>query len=80
MGCVLDVSQEMFNSDLLGFGGSDGGWDVDELAVDVAFGVGFLLGEIGLGGKRDLLLVLDSYNDKYWVGVVSTKDFVDLNV
>ena len=80
MGGILDVSQEMFDTNLLSLCGSDSTWDMHELAIECSFGVGFLLSEIGLSGERNLLLVLNSDNDENRVGVVSTENFVDLDV
>ena len=80
MGGIFDVSQEMLDSHLLSLCGSDGTWYMNELAIECSFGVGFLLSEIGLSGERNLLLVLNSDNDENRVGVVSTENFVDLDV
>jgi hypothetical protein len=80
LGGILDVSQEMLDTNLLGLCGSDGTWDMHELAIECSFGVSFFLSEIGLSGERNLLLVLNSDNDENRVGVVSTENFVDLDV
>lgn len=48
LGGIFDVSEQVLDSNLFGFGSSDGAWDVDKLPVDVTFGIGFLLGEVCL--------------------------------
>ena len=80
LGRILDVSEEMLDSNLLGLGSSNRAWDMHELPIDVALGIGFLLCEIGLSGQGDLLLVLNSDNDEDWVGIVASQDFIDLDV
>ena len=80
LGGILDVSKEMFNTNFFGLCSSYSAWDMNELAIECSFSVGFLLGEIGFGGQRNLLLVLNSDNDEDRVRVVSTENFVDLDV
>ena len=41
--CVLDVSQQMLDTNLLSFGSSNGGWHIGELAIDLAVGICLLL-------------------------------------
>eukprot|EP00356_Strombidium_inclinatum_P013392 CAMPEP_0170481782 /NCGR_PEP_ID=MMETSP0208-20121228/2094_1 /TAXON_ID=197538 /ORGANISM="Strombidium inclinatum, Strain S3" /LENGTH=222 /DNA_ID=CAMNT_0010754547 /DNA_START=210 /DNA_END=879 /DNA_ORIENTATION=+ len=80
LGSVLDVSQKVLHSDLFGLRRRNGGGRMNELAVDIAVIVGFLLGEVGLGGQANVLLVLHADHDEAGVGVVVADDLINFYV
>jgi hypothetical protein len=80
LGGVFDVSKEMLNSHLFGFGGTNCGWHMNELSADVALGISFFLSEVCFSGQADLLLVLDSDHNEDWVRVISPENLINLDV
>jgi hypothetical protein len=80
LGSVFDVSKEMLDTHLFGFGGTYCGWHMNELSTDVALGISFFLSEVCFSRQADLLLILDSDNNEDWVRIVSPEDLINLNI
>lgn len=79
-GHILDVSQEMLNADLLGFGGVNGRWDMNEVLNKSAILINFLNRAIGLGRDRDFILFLNLGHNVDGVCVVKLELLIDLNI
>lgn len=80
MRSVLDVSQQMLNSDFLGFRCTDRARDVHKVAFDVAILIDLLLSEEATCGQANLLVLLYITNYKTRVLVVPAHNVVKLDV
>ena len=70
----------MFYSDLFSLSRANARRHMDEVACDVTIVIDFLLGEKALSWQPDLLIFLHIAHHKARVSVVSTNDFVELDV
>ena len=79
-GHILDVSQQMLNSDLLSLSRLNGRRDMNEILDQLAFFVDFLDTAVGLCGDGQLVGLLDLGHNKDRVRVIASVLFVDLDV
>lgn len=77
---ILDISQKMFNANFFSFSCANRTGNMNELSVHVSFIVNFLLSEIGFSWQTDALALLHIADNKHRVCIVSSNDFIDVNV
>lgn len=80
MRCVLDVSQQMLNSDFFGLRRANRAGYVHKVALDVAILVDFLLREEAACGQANLLVLLHIANYKARILMVAAHNVVELDV
>lgn len=70
----------MFYCNLLSISCTDAWRNMNELTSDVTFFTNLLLCEECFSWEADLLLLLNVANNKNWVGVIPSNDFIDVNI
>ena len=78
--CILDVSNQMLDSNFFSLSGANCCRNMYELAINISIGVCFLLGEVRLGWKTDGCFFLNPDNYKDGLCVVSPQYLVDIDV
>ena len=78
--CIFDVSEQMLHTHLFCLGCAHSAWHVDELPLNDSLRGCLFPREVGFGWQSNLSLVLNSDDNKDRVGVVSSQDFVDLDI
>lgn len=77
---VLDISEQVLDTNFLSLCSANTRRNMDELATNVAILVNLLTREVCCRGQTNLRRFFNFADEKDWHGVVATEDLIDLDV
>lgn len=77
---ILNISEEMLNTNLFSFSSTNCARNMDELSHQVSIVINFFLSAVCFSGDAWSCCFVNLNKDKHWVGVVLTQDFIYIDV